>query len=177
MKEQAKKKKHKKISMSFFTALSLSFNNLRTKKGRTLLTSFAGSIGIIGIALILALSTGMNAYIADVQKDTMASYPITISSETIDVSSVMGMRGEIVGERRGENKAENRTGVFADYKDIETSEKISSNIVENNLTEFKKYLDNTDSEIQQYLGENGIIYTYDVNFQCVFSRCRREADK
>lgn len=163
-KEQAKKKKHKKISMSFFTALSLSFNNLRTKKGRTLLTSFAGSIGIIGIALILALSTGMNAYIADVQKDTMASYPITISSETIDVSSVMGMRGEIVGERRGENKAENRTGVFADYKDIETSEKISSNIVENNLTEFKKYLDNTDSEIQQYLGENGIIYTYDVNF-------------
>ena len=162
----AEPKKRKKISMSFFTALSLSFNNLRTKKGRTLLTSFAGSIGIIGIALILALSTGMNAYIADVQKDTMASYPITISSEAIDVSSVMGMRGEIVGERRGENKTENenRTGVFVDYKDIETSEKISSNIVENNLTEFKKYLDNPDSEIRQYLGENGIIYTYDVNF-------------
>lgn len=158
--------KHKKISMSFFTALSLSFNNLRTKKGRTLLTSFAGSIGIIGIALILALSTGMNTYIADVQKDTMASYPITISDETIDVSGVMGMRGEIMGEIRDENKAENenRTGVYADYKDIETSEKISSNIVENNLTEFKKYLDRPDSEILQYLGENGIIYTYDVNF-------------
>lgn len=162
----AESKKRKKISMSFFTALSLSFNNLRTKKGRTLLTSFAGSIGIIGIALILALSTGMNAYIADVQKDTMASYPITISAETIDVSGAMGMRGEIVGDRRGENKAENenRIGVYADYKDIETSEKISSNIVENNLTEFKKYLDNPDSEIQQYLGENGIVYTYDVNF-------------
>lgn len=160
------KSKHKKISMSFFTALSLSFNNLRTKKGRTLLTSFAGSIGIIGIALILALSTGMNAYIADVQKDTMASYPITISDETIDVSSMMGMRGEVIGEMRGENKTENenRTGVYADYKEIETSEKISSNIVENNLTEFKKYLDNPDSEIRQYLGENGIIYTYDVNF-------------
>lgn len=158
--------KHKKISMSFFTALSLSFNNLRTKKGRTLLTSFAGSIGIIGIALILALSTGMNTYIADVQKDTMASYPITISDETIDVSGVMGMRGEIMGEIRDENKAENenRTGVYADYKDIETNEKISSNIVENNLTEFKKYLDRPDSEILQYLGENGIIYTYDVNF-------------
>lgn len=164
--EQVQKIKHKKISMSFFTALSLSFNNLRTKKGRTLLTSFAGSIGIIGIALILALSTGMNAYIADVQKDTMASYPITISDETIDVSSVMGMRGEVIGEMRGENKTEteNRTGVFADYKEIETSEKISSSIVENNLTEFKKYLDNPDSEIQQYLGENGIVYTYDVNF-------------
>lgn len=162
----AEPKKRKKISMSFFTALSLSFNNLRTKKGRTLLTSFAGSIGIIGIALILALSTGMNAYIADVQKDTMASYPITISAETIDVSGAMGMRGEIVGDRRGENKAENenRIGVYADYKDIETSEKISSNIVENNLTEFKKYLDNPDSEIRQYLGENGIVYTYDVNF-------------
>lgn len=162
----AQPKKQKKISMSFFTALSLSFNNLRTKKGRTLLTSFAGSIGIIGIALILALSAGMNAYIADVQKDTMASYPITISSETIDVSSAMGMRGEIVGEIRGTNKTENvhPSGVFADYKDIETSEKISSNIVENNLTEFKKYLDNPDSEIRQYLGENGIIYTYDVNF-------------
>ena len=131
-----------------------------------MLTSFAGSIGIIGIALILALSTGMNAYIADVQKDTMASYPITISDETIDVSSVMGMRGEVIGEMRGENKTEteNRTGVFADYKEIETSEKISSSIVENNLTEFKKYLDNPDSEIQQYLGENGIVYTYDVNF-------------
>lgn len=158
--------KHKKISMSFFTALSLSFNNLRTKKGRTLLTSFAGSIGIIGIALILALSTGMNAYIADVQKDTMASYPITISDETIDVSGVMGMRAEIVGEMRNENKTENenRAGVFADYRELETSEKISSNIVENNLTEFKKYLDDPDSEIQQYLGENGIIYTYDVKF-------------
>lgn len=162
----AESKKRKKISMSFFTALSLSFNNLRTKKGRTLLTSFAGSIGIIGIALILALSTGMNAYIADVQKDTMASYPITISAETIDVSSAMGMLGEIVGDRRGENKTENENliGVYADYKDIETSKKISSNIVENNLTEFKKYLDNPDSEIQQCLGENGIIYTYDVNF-------------
>ncbi|MGM9681616.1 MAG: ATP-binding cassette domain-containing protein [Eubacteriales bacterium] len=158
--------KHKKISMSFFTALSLSFNNLRTKKGRTLLTSFAGSIGIIGIALILALSTGMNAYIADVQKDTMASYPITISSETVDISGVMGMRGEIVGNRRDENKPSSETlnGVYADYKNIETSQKISSNIVENNLTEFKKYLDDPDSEIRQYLGENGIVYTYDVNF-------------
>lgn len=158
------KMKHKKISMSFFTAMSLSFNNLRTKKGRTLLTSFAGSIGIIGIALILALSTGMNTYISDVQKDTMASYPITISSETIDVSGAIGMRSEIVGERKNETETENRTGVYADYKDIETSEKISSNIVENNLTEFKKYLDNPDSEIRQYLGENGIIYSYDVNF-------------
>lgn len=164
--EQPKKVKHNKISMSFLTALSLSFNNLRTKKGRTLLTSFAGSIGIIGIALILALSTGMNTYIDDIQKETMSAYPITISSEAIDVSSIMGIRSEIINEARGENEEETieRTGVYADYTAIESSEKITSSIVENNLTEFKNYLDDPDGEIQQYLGENGIIYTYDVNF-------------
>ena len=163
---QVPKIKHKKISMSFFTALSLSFNNLRTKKGRTLLTSFAGSIGIIGIALILALSTGMNTYIADVQKDTMASYPITISSQTLDVSSMMGMRAEVIGERRSQEdtKPTNRSGVYADYSTLEISEKLSDSIVENNLTEFKKYLDDPDSDIHQYLGDNGIVYTYDVNF-------------
>lgn len=164
--EHIEKIRHKKISMSFLTALSLSFNNLRTKKGRTLLTSFAGSIGIIGIALILALSTGMDTYITDVQKETMSSYPVTISDETIDVSSIMGVRSEIVGEMRSQDQKEtkDRTGVYADYKDIETSEQISSSIVENNLTEFKKYLDNPDSDIHQYLGENGIVYTYDVDF-------------
>ena len=90
----------------------------------------------------------------------------TISDETIDISSIMGMRGEIVGELRGENGegTENRTGVYADYREIETSEKITSSIVENNLTEFKKYLDDPTSEIQQYLGKNGIVYTYDVDF-------------
>lgn len=163
--EEKQPVKRKKISMSFATALSLSFNNLRTKKGRTLLTSFAGSIGIIGIALILALSTGMNEYIADIQKDTMSAYPITISSESIDLSSAMGMRGEIVGTAQGRGAEHTeRTGVYADYKDMEANEMISSNIVENNLTEFKKYLDDPDSEIHNYLGENGVVYTYNVNF-------------
>lgn len=168
---QAERKPRKKISMSFLTALSLSFNNLRTKKGRTLLTSFAGSIGIIGIALILALSTGMNAYIADVQKDTMSSYPITISSQTLDISGVMGMRAEVIDERQSsaKNETTDRSGIFADYSALETAEKMSSGIVENNLTEFKKYLDNPDSDIRQYLGENGIVYAYDVNFK-VYSR-------
>lgn len=157
--------KKKKISMSFFTALSLSFNNLRTKKGRTVLTSFAGSIGIIGIALILALSTGMNAYIAGVQKDTMSSYPITISSQTVDISGIMGVRGEVVGAMREDHTTdEPRDGVFADYRDIKTSQMISTSIVKNNLTEFKKYLDDPNSEIRQYIGENGIIYTYNVSF-------------
>ena len=163
---QAAQKPKKKISMSFGTALSLSFNNLRTKKGRTLLTAFAGSIGIIGIALILSLSTGMNAYIADVQKDTMASYPITISSQTLDVSSVLGMRAEVIGERRNAADAAqaDRTGIYADYSALEASEKLSASMVENDLTGFKKYLDDPDSDIRQYLGENGIVYTYDVNF-------------
>lgn len=155
--------KRKKISMSFLTALSLSFSNLRTKKGRTILTSFAGSIGIIGIALILALSTGMNDYISDVQKDTMSSYPITISAETIDMSSLMGMRGEVVGVMHDEN-LEGRNGIYADYRELESRKIMASSIVKNNLTEFKKYLDNPDSDIQQYIGENGVIYTYNVDF-------------
>lgn len=130
--------KKKSISMSLLTALSLSFNNLRTKKGRTLLTAFAGSIGIIGIALILALSTGMNQYIDDIQKETMTSYPITISAESIDLSSAMGMRGEIVGTAQGINEEHlERKGIYADFKDIEANEMISSTVVENNLTEFK----------------------------------------
>lgn len=164
--EKSGLKKHKKISMSFGTALSLSFNNLRTKKGRTLLTSFAGSIGIIGIALILALSTGMNAYISDVQRDTMASYPITISSETLDISGVMGMRAEVIGERRNETGTDTseRSGVFVDYSELENEEKMSANVVKNNLTDFKKYLDNPSSDIRRYLGENGIVYSYDMDF-------------
>ncbi len=93
--------KHKKISMSFATALSLSFQNLGTKKGRTLLTAFAGSIGIIGIALILGLSTGMNDYIDDIQKETMTSYPITISAETLDLSAAMGPRARGWARPRG----------------------------------------------------------------------------
>ncbi len=163
--EQKQKVRHKKISMSFFTALSLSFNNLRTKKGRTLLTSFAGSIGIIGIALILALSTGMNAYISEVQKDTMASYPIIISDETFDISGMLGMHGELMGEsQEGSGQEEEPEGVRADYTQLEISHEITSNIVENNLTSFKQYLDDPDSDIRQYIGENGVIYTYDVDF-------------
>ncbi len=157
--------KKKRVSMSFPTALSLSFNNLRTKKGRTLLTSLAGSIGIIGIALILALSTGMNAYIAGVQKDTMASYPITIGAQTIDISGIMGVRGEVVGAIRGEHASDAPgDGVYADYQDMKISQMASASIVENNLTAFKNYLDDPDSEIHQYLSENGILYTYNVRF-------------
>lgn len=154
-----------KSSMSFWTSLSLSFNNLRTKKGRTFLTSFAGSIGIIGIALILALSTGVNNYIADIQKETMTSYPITISAETVDMTSMMGNRGITSGGMLGTETTESkdRTGVYADNSELESTG-VAASTTENDLTSFKLYLDDPNSEIQQYLGENGVVYTYDVHF-------------
>lgn len=163
--QSEEKKKHKKISMSFATALSLSFNNLRTKKGRTLLTAFAGSIGIIGIALILAVSTGMSTYISDVQKDAMSSYPLTISAETVNLSSVMGQRRNMIEDRKSGDSDDHSVSddICVDYSDIEAASAISSSIVKNNLTSFKEYLE-SDSEIRKYLGENGVVYSYDVNF-------------
>lgn len=160
--EGAEHKSMGKAKMSFVTSLSLSFNNLWTKKGRTILTAFAGSIGIIGIALILALAEGVNDYISDIQKSTMTSYPITINSQSVDMSGIMGTRG---GRRENEASAEeNRTRVYADYSAIESSEEMASNIKENNLTAFKEYLDNPKSEIHQYLGENGVVYSYGAHF-------------
>ncbi|EAE2482131.1 ABC transporter ATP-binding protein/permease [Listeria innocua] len=153
-----------KASISFLTSLQLSFNNLRTKKGRTLLTAFAGSIGIIGIALILSLSTGVNNYIANIQKDTMATYPITIEAETVDLTSQMaagGMRGGGSSDDSDDNNHK-LDGVYSNGKQLEASSSVD--ITENNLTAFKKYLDSDDNKISQYVGENGIAYTYDVAF-------------
>lgn len=157
-----------KAKMSFGTSLALSFNNLRTKKGRTVLTAFAGSIGIIGIALILAFSHGVNGYITDIQRETMTSYPVTITAEAVDMTSIMGTMGSLqAGEAEG--SAEERDGVWADHSLLESSEALNASIKENNLTSFKEYLDDPNSEIQQYLGENGVVYTYDVRFS-VYSR-------
>lgn len=149
-----------KTTMSFPTALSLSFNNLRTKMGRTLLTAFAGSIGIIGIALILSLSTGVNQYVEDIQKSTMLSYPITIDAQTIDLSSMIA-----AGREATSGEADHELdGVYSNSLDIEMASTMFTSVTENNLTDFKKYLDNPDSEIHDYLGENGVIYSYDVQF-------------
>jgi len=163
----AKSKNMGKSKMSFFTALSLSFKNLLTKKGRTILTSFAGSIGIIGIALILSLSTGVNQYITDIQRDTMTSYPITITQEAFDMTQLMDMRGKTVEANR-KSATSDQTKVNAGYGELKLSESIFSSVTENDLTSFKKYLDNPDSDIHNYIGENGIVYTYNVNFS-VFS--------
>ena len=162
--EEKLTKNQKRVSMSFWTSLGLSFANLRTKIGRTILTSFAGSIGIIGSALILALSTGMNQYITRVQKETMTSYPITISSQTIDATSIMQLRGQMMGLSSQKETKEEDGKVHADYQSLKQSDAVANNLIQNNLAEFKKYLDNPASEIHQYVGENGIIYSYNVNF-------------
>ena len=115
-----------KASMSFFTALSLSFNNLKTKKARTLLTAFAGSIGIIGIALILSLSTGVNAYIKDIEKETLSEYPLQIQSTGFDLSSIM-VSDEAAGDQEQKESGDIRviemvTDMFStmDSNDLES---------------------------------------------------------
>ena len=162
--EEKLTKNQKRVSMSFWTSLGLSFANLRTKIGRTILTSFAGSIGIIGIALILALSTGMNQYITRVQKETMTSYPITISSQTIDATSIMQLRGQMLGLSSQKETKEYDDKVHADYQSLKQSDAVTNNLIQNNLAEFKKYLDDPTSEIHKYVGENGIIYSYNISF-------------
>ena len=153
-----------KAKMGFLTSLALSFNNLLTKKGRTLLTAFAGSIGIIGIAMILALSTGVNAYIANIQKETMTSYPITLQARTLDTSRMLALRDQFVVQQFSPADKPDLSGIYADTSDLETTNAFAASTVENDLTAFRKYLENPDSEIRSYLGENGIVYTYNVRF-------------
>lgn len=156
--------KKQRSKMSFWTSLLLSFNNLRSKKGRTILTSVAGSIGIIGIALIIALSSGANAYISGIQRETMTSYPITINQTSVDIGNMAGgMRGQQMGGLSGKTDKDNsdRSGVYADTSANSSSTRYTTT---NNLEAFKKYLNNPQSEINKYLGENGIVYSYDVKF-------------
>ena len=163
--EDATESAHKnlgKASMSFLTALSLSFNNLGSKKARTFLTAFAGSIGIIGIALILSLSTGVNDYIDSIQEDTMSAYPITIDEQSIDLESLTNIQGPDRSQENTDNK--NLGAVYSNPLSLEMISSTTSTLRENNLTSFKEYLDNPDNEIQPYVGSNGIVYSYGVNF-------------
>ena len=154
------KSREKKPSMSFATAFSLSLNNLMTKKGRTILTSFAGSIGIIGIALILSLSSGINAYINQVQEDTLSSYPITIEAESVDMSSMitslMGVRHQ---EEEGEREAD-RVYASTIMFDMLNS-MVDAETTTNNLEAFKAYLDNGGGGIADLAT---IRYSYDIPF-------------
>ena len=140
--------------MKFFTALHLSLNNLMTKKGRTILTSFAGSIGIIGIALILAISTGVNNYIRKVEEDTLSSYPITIEKSTIDMASMMEV---MMGEIDSENEHEDEKIYSADIMNKMMST-LSNKRENNNLTALKEYLEEENNPIAQK--SNAIKYGY-----------------
>ena len=154
---QYKKGKTKKTSMNFFTALSLSLNNLMTKKGRTLLTAFAGSIGIIGIALILSLSNGVNNYITKVQEDTLTSYPLMIEKNSVDTATLMT---SFMGENSNGNHDKNHIYSNNIMTDMITT--MYGGITTNNLVEFKKYIENNE-ELNEYV--NDIKYTYSLDLQ------------
>ncbi len=155
----------KKPSMSFLTALSLSLTNLRTKMGRTVLTAFAGSIGIIGIALILALSAGINDYINQVQEDTLSSYPLTIQAESTDMTammaSLMGARhSQAGGGEGGANPDPDRVYASTVMYDMMDS-MLNAEVETNNLVAFKEYLDNGGGGIRDMAN---IHYSYDFDF-------------
>ena len=159
--EKAADGRKKRVSMSFFTAVSLSLNNLLTKKGRTLLTSFAGSIGIIGIALILSLSTGINDYINAIQEETLSSYPISIMKETTDISSMFAaiMENSPHGGSDEEddvidNTVRSNTSIYDVFNAMNSAAKQT-----NNMKDFKKFLESSE-DIKKYSA--AVAYSYDV---------------
>lgn len=156
-KEEAKKenKKSKKSKMSFLTALSLSLNNLMTKKGRTILTAFAGSIGIIGIALILSLSNGIQNYINKTEKETLGSYPLTISKESVDISSMLVSFMDTDSEVKYNDDLIHSKNIMGDM-----FSSITEDVKVNDLASFKKYIENDKKEINDYVTD--IVYGYDI---------------
>ncbi len=151
------KPKSGRTSMKFLTAFHLSLNNLMTKKGRTILTSFAGSIGIIGIALILAISTGVQNYINKVEEDTLSSYPITLEEATIDMSSMMEtMMGQIEGNTEGQKEGK----IYSQDIMDEMLSTLSNKKQNNNLEEMKKYIDEGNNDISN--NSNAIQYSYNL---------------
>ena len=172
------KEKKKKSSMSFFTALALSFKNLLTKKGRTFLTAFAGSIGIIGIALILSVSAGVNAYIKSVEESTMSSYPIEIHESTMDTMSLLS---SFMEQSEIENKQPNT--VYSNDVMLKVMDAFTKGITKNNLSAFKAYIAssstiknnavdikyqytagfNTYTKIESVDGAGNVIYYYRKN--------------
>lgn len=155
--EAVSKKKPKKVGMNIFTALNLSLSNLRTKKGRTFLTAFAGSIGIIGIALILSLSSGMQAYILKVQADTLTAYPISIVTETVDLASMQENNPALVIEKNDDEHTDKiyQGGFVGDRLQLQTVQ-----IQKNNLQAFYEYLESSDGHVFK---DNTSAIAYDYN--------------
>ena len=153
---QAKKTKSKKNYMSLKTALGLSFNNLKTKKTRTILTAFAGSIGIIGIALILSLSHGIQSYIDRVEEDTLSSYPLSIDAESIDTGSLI----ESLTDKSSETEDYEEDKIYSKNIMGDLFTTMTSQVKTNDLKTFKAYLDSENNDITKYT--NDIQYSYDL---------------
>ena len=154
---QDSKYKLKKTSMSFFTALKLSFTNIWTKKGRTILTAFAGSIGIIGIALILSLSNGVQEYVKTVEQDTLSSYPVTIEKTTMDSNAMISL---MTGEST--NKQEHdKDKVYSNNVMTQMITMMSAGTKINDLKSFKQYLETDESKIKEYA--NAVQYDYGID--------------
>ena len=157
--DNASSNSNEKTSMSFFTALSLSIKNLLTKKTRTILTSFAGSIGIIGIALILSVSSGVTNYINTVEESTMASYPLTIQRETADMTSMMSLFNQ------DDKKAEDGYIESNDFM-IKLMDTLTNIEKTNNISKFKEYIESDESKIEEY--SNDIVYNYSAHLNTYY---------
>ncbi len=155
--EVVSKKKNKKTSMNFLTALSLSLNNLMTKKGRTILTAFAGSIGIIGIALILSLSHGINKYIEKTEQETLGQYPLTIEKESIDMSSMLESFMSDEGEEYNDDLVHEKS-IMGDM-----FETISAEVQTNDLKSLKEYFESDKTKIKDYVTEIDYGYNLTLN--------------
>ena len=153
---EQEKLKSKKTSMNLITALSLSLNNLMTKKGRTILTAFAGSIGIIGIALILSLSSGLNNYIGKVEEDTLSLYPLTLEKESMDRTTLME---SLMDDDRTENKGDDK--VYSNNIMTDMLSSVAGSRYNNDLKSFKEFIENDKTDIQDYVSD--IRYTYNLN--------------
>lgn len=153
-------KKNKGTSMSFLTALSLSANNLMTKKGRTLLTAFAGSIGIIGIALILALSSGFQSYIKRVEEDTLSSYPISIEEEQVDYSSMMSA---FMGQHVGDAAEKEEGKIYSNNIISEMLNSMMSQVQVNNLSDFKKFIEDKNNGFDELVSDIQYGYSTTLN--------------
>lgn len=152
--EKESRQKKSKTSMSFLTALSLSTNNLMTKKARTLLTAFAGSIGIIGIALILAISNGIQDYINRVQRETLSSYPVQLQAESVDVGSLV----QNMSSNKEQESEHNEDRIYSNNIMTEMVNTMTSTVQRNNLEAFRKYIEKDDDRIKNLASD--IQYSY-----------------
>ena len=149
--------KTKKLSLRLSQALNLSFNNLLTKKARTILTAFAGSIGIIGIALVISISNGANDFIEKSQKNALKSYPIQIQKESLNLENLMTPPNK-------DDKTNNTNKVMTNNMILERRSELQTSYSENNLTPFKKYIEDNKDKLENEVGGNFITYSYDTNF-------------